>query len=84
MDDDFYEPLPTTNSVAQSLGSLSGIWNLILSSPLAFLGTALLILPLVFIALRPNKKASDESHDGDTGTVWMVPYSIPLVGHWIQ
>jgi hypothetical protein len=84
MDDDFYEPLSTTGSVARSLASLSRTWNLINATPLIYLGSALLALPLLYIAVRSNGYSSEASGDREKRTVWMVPYPIPIVGHWFQ
>jgi hypothetical protein len=84
MDDDFYEPLSSATSIAQSLGPISIIWSYILSSPLIFIGTVLLALPLLFIAIRPNGNTSEEPGGGQKRTVWMVPYWLPIVGHSLQ
>ena len=84
MDDDFYEPPSTASSVAQFWGPLSNIRSIIISAPLIFLWAALLVLPLIFIAARFNENASEGPSDGDKRSVWMFPYTIPVVGHWIQ
>lgn len=84
MDDDFYEPLPTGGSIAPSVHLLSGIWNLITSSPVLLIGAILLALPLVFFTTRPNGNSPEQSGDGGAAAVWMMPYSNPFVGHWFQ
>lgn len=84
MDDDFYEPLSSASSIAQSLGSISSIWSYMLSAPLIFIGTVLLALPLLFIAIRPNGNSSEEPDAGQKRTPWMVPYWLPVVGHSLQ
>jgi hypothetical protein len=84
MDDDFYDPVSTSSSVAYSWGSPSSIRGIMLSTPYLFLGTALLALLLAFIAARFNENAPDEPSDGDKRSVWIFPYTIPIVGHWFQ
>lgn len=83
MEDDFYEPLSSAASIAQSSGPITAMWSYILSAPLIFIGTLLLALPLLFIVLQPNGDTSEEPGGGQEKTVWMVPYW-PIVGHSLQ
>jgi hypothetical protein len=84
MDDDFYEPLSASSYVEPSSRSLFSLLDIISSPPLLILGTILLALPLIFIAIRPNGGSSEVSDDRKKNTVWMLPGSTPVVGHWLQ
>jgi hypothetical protein len=79
MEEDFY----TATSVTQVSGPVSFFWSLIPSAPLVLLGTVLLSLPVIFIAIRFNGNPEERS-GGQKRTVWMVPYWIPVVGHSFQ
>lgn len=84
MEDDFYEPLSTTNSVGPASRPLFSLFNILSSSPSLLLVAFILALPLVLIAMRPNGGYSEESDDREKNTIWIVPHSTPLIGHWLQ